>query len=140
MTKAQRKEFVRAINTAAHGFSVAACVYYRRIFEGVLAEARDAFLAKQGAGALHDFDRLRTDERITALRDFLPPFMAQHPHLYGILSKGVHELTEEECTAEMPTLREAIGLIMLERVEEIRKEKRKQAASKLLAQSANRLK
>jgi hypothetical protein len=140
MTKDQRKEFVRAINTAAHGFSVAACVYYRRIFEGVLADAKKILLAARGPDALPDFDRLRTDEKIAALRDFLPPFMAEHPHIYGILSKGVHELTEEECAAEMPTLREAIELIMHERVEEVRKQKRKGAASRLLAQSVNRLK
>jgi len=140
MSKSQRKEFVRAINTAAHGFSVAACVHYRRIFEGVIVEAKEKALAERGSGALPDFDRARTDEKIVALRDYLPPFMAEHPHLYGILSKGVHDLTEEECAAELPTLREAIEMIMLERVEEVRKAKRKARVSRLLAQSVNRLK
>jgi hypothetical protein len=40
MTKYQRKDFVRATHSAAHGFNVGACVYYRRVFESVLAEAR----------------------------------------------------------------------------------------------------
>ena len=41
LSKPMRKEFIKAINCAAHGFSVAACVYYRRIFENILVEGRD---------------------------------------------------------------------------------------------------
>jgi hypothetical protein len=44
MTKEQRNEFVRAISCTAHGFNVAACVYYRRVFESVLLRARDEYM------------------------------------------------------------------------------------------------
>lgn len=138
MTVQQRKEFVRAINTSAHGFNVAACVHYRRVFESVLLEARDAKLKAEGVEAWPEFERLRTDERIAALAEYLPQFMVEHPHLYGILSKGVHELTEEECGEAMPVLRQAIELMIQDKVDAIRKEKRRAVASTLLARTVDK--
>lgn len=138
MTVQQRKEFVRAINTSAHGFNVAACVHYRRVFESVLFDARDAKLKADGTTAWPEFEKFRTDERIAALREYLPQFMVEHPHLYGILSKAVHELTEEECGEAMPVLRQAIELMIQDKVDAIRKEKRRAAASTLLAQTVDK--
>lgn len=138
MSVQQRKEFVRAINTSAHGFNVAACVHYRRVFEGVLFEARDAKMKAESMTAWPAFNGMRTDERIAALRPYLPQFMVDHPHLYGILSKGVHELTEEECGDAMPTLRQSIELMLQDKVDVIRREKRRQAASVMLAQTADK--
>lgn len=139
MTRAQRKEFVRGINTSAHGFSVAACVYYRRVFESVIADARTEFMKANSLEAWPEFDAAKTDDRIRMLRGHLPEFMAEHPELYSILSKGVHELTEEECARELPMLRQAIELIMEDRVTEQRRRKQREAASKLVAQRHNDL-
>lgn len=138
MTVQQRQEFVRAINTSAHGFNVAACVHYRRVFESVLFDARDAKLKADGTVTWPEFEKLRTDERIAALREYLPQFMVDHPHLYGILSKAVHELTEQECGQTMPVLRQAIELMIQDKVDAIRKEKRRAAASTLLAQTVDK--
>lgn len=138
MSVQQRSEFVRAINTSAHGFNVAACVHYRRVFESVLFEARDAMMRDTGRVDWPEFDRLRTDEKIAEVRQYLPQFMAEHPHLYGILSKGVHELTEEECGEAMPTLRQAIELMLQDKVDAIRREKRRQAASVMLAKTVDK--
>lgn len=138
MTAQQRKEFVRAINTSAHGFNVAACVHYRRVFESILFEARDAKLKADGTTEWPEFERLRTEERVAALREHLPQFMVEHPHLYGILSKAVHELTEEECGESMSVLRQAIELMIQDKVDAIRREKRRAAASMLLAQTVNK--
>jgi hypothetical protein len=135
----QRKEFVRAVNTSAHGFNVAACVHYRRVFEGALREAYDEKLRTEGMPDWPDYAKMRTDERIDALKGYVPQFLAEHPHLYTILSKGVHELTEEECGEAMPVLREAIELMLHEKVDAIRREKRRSAASKLIARTLNKL-
>lgn len=140
MSTAQRKEFVQAISTGAHGFSVAACVYYRRVFEQLLDQARDEF-AKDNPGAdIDEIDRKYTDEKIKVLAAYLPPFLVEHPQLYAILSKGVHQLTEDECARELPTVRQAIEIILKEKVEAIRAAKRREAAKLLIAQSANRVK
>jgi len=138
MSVQQRKEFVRAINTSAHGFNVAACVHYRRVFESVLFEARDAKLRAEGTAAWPEFEKLRTAERIAGLKEYLPQFMVEHPHLYGILSKGVHELSEEECGEAMPVLRQAIELMIQDKVDAIRREKRRTLASTLLAQTVDK--
>lgn len=140
MTDQQRKEFVQAINTGAHGFSVAACVYLRRVFEAVLLDAKLEYMAEHGLTAWGEFDAARTDERIRLLRSHLPQFLAEHPHLYGVLSLGVHELTEQECAEELPMLRQAIELILMDRAAALQQRKHRAAVSKLVAQAANRLK
>jgi hypothetical protein len=46
----------------------------------------------------------------------LPPFLVEHPQLYGILSRGVHELTEQECLANFDALKVAIDVILDEKL------------------------
>ena len=138
MSKQQRREFVRATNSAAHGFNVAACVYFRRAFESVLVEACDEYMAQHGLIEWKEFNGARTDARIELLRDHLPKFMSEHPQLYGVLSIGIHELTEEQCAAELPMLRKAIELIMRERVTAARQQREREEVSKLVAQAVDR--
>ena len=47
------------------------------------------------------------------------------PCVYGILSKGVHELSEDECKEYFTVLRESIEMILDEKLERLKKEKRK---------------
>ena len=37
------------------------------------------------------------DEKIVMLRTELPQFLVDNREWYGLVSKGIHELTEEEC-------------------------------------------
>ena len=37
------------------------------------------------------------DEKIKTLTGYLPPFIVEQNSIYGILSKGIHELSEEDC-------------------------------------------
>ena len=138
MNDHQRKEFGQAIHTSAHGFSVAACVYYRRVFESILIEARDQHMAENKMKAWPEFEKAKIDQRIKLLKTRLPEFLCEHPHLYKILSLGVHQLTEEQCAQELPTLRQAIELILRDRVTAIRKQKDREAISRMIAQSVNR--
>ena len=138
MSKQQRGEFVRATNSAAHGFNVAACVYFRRIFESVLVEARDDYMAQHGLTEWQEFKDARTDERIGLLRENIPKFMSEHPQLYRVLSLGIHELTEKQCAAELPMLRKSIELIMRDRVTAARQKREREEVSKLVAQAVDR--
>ncbi|WP_284620099.1 hypothetical protein [Aquabacterium humicola] len=140
MTKTQRREFVQAINSAAHGYSVAACTYLRRVFEQLLKEARDAHIAEHGLKDWPEFRAAKTDERIKLVRDRLPAFLSEHPQLYGLLSLGVHELSDEECAREFPLLRQAIELIFTEKANAARREKARLAAQKLIDQAGDRYK
>lgn len=139
MSNEQRSEFVRAINCAAHGFGVAACVYYRRVFESVLIEARDAHMKQGNLTEWPEFRAARTDERIKLLKNHLPLFLSEHPHLYSILSIGVHDLSEAECASELPMLRQAMELIFQDRKIQLQQRKARDAVSKMLSQSAGKL-
>ena len=57
-----------------------------------------------------DFQKLRVPERIGFLKDYLPDFLVKNKQVYGILSEGIHELTEEDCLGQVtretcPTIR-----------------------------------
>jgi hypothetical protein len=112
------REWRRSLVTAAHGFNVAACVHLRRVFEGLLLEVRDQVDSGVHKGAdWPEFDRGRTGDRIRLVASELPPLIVQHPDIYGLLSKGVHELTEEECAREMPILQRAMRVAAQQRLD-----------------------
>lgn len=138
MTRRERREFVQAINTGAHGFAVAAFVYYRRVFESILVDARDAHISEHNLTDWPEFDVARTDERIKLLRGRIPQFVSENPHLYALLSKGVHELSEEECASELQLLRSAIELVLTDRAEKVRATKHRANVERLLAQATDR--
>jgi len=138
MSKPQRKDFVRAINTGAHGFNVAACVYYRRVFESVLDEARAAHMQQNGLTEWPEYQKAFTPEKIKLLAGQLPPFMVSHPEIYSILSKGVHELSESECGQVLPLLRSSIEMIMKKRKEVADAAKQEALIKQQLAQFQSR--
>lgn len=49
--------------------------------------------------------------------------------LYGILSKGIHELTEEQCLTYFPVLKDCLYMI-LDQWEEMRKKEEKEKSIK----------
>ena len=114
-------EFTRGIGLAAHGIGIGSFVYLRRVFEGLVEEAHKA----AALGADFDeqsFQKSRMDERILRLKDHLPAFLVEHRGLYGILSSGVHELSEEECLLHFDAVRSGIQVILDEKlIEEFRR-------------------
>jgi hypothetical protein len=47
---------------------------------------------------------LRMTEKIAALRTHLPEIVTRNAKAYGILSLGLHELSEEQCAKAYPVL------------------------------------
>lgn len=111
LEKEKFREFTKAIGLAAHGVGVGSFVYLRRIFETLVEEAHRVASVEQGWDEV-SYTRLRMDEKIQALKHLLPPFLVQHRSLYGILSKGIHELTEQECLAAFPVVKMGIEIIL----------------------------
>lgn len=135
---ADLREWKRAITTQAHGFNVAACVYLRRVFENLLDEAR----SKVHGGrfreqAWPEYDEARIPERVRLVASELPSFIVEHPELYKVLSKGVHQLTEEECNAALPMLQSCMQIIGTQRLEVQMREKREAETAKLLHAAAS---
>ena len=51
-------------------------------------------------------------ERIKMLQGYVPEILIQNTTIYGILSKGIHELSEEECRKYFPVVKECIYQIL----------------------------
>ena len=118
-------ELHKAIGLASHGVGVGSFVYLRRVFENLVQRRFEE--RKEGKGWNdEDFSRLHMDEKVGFLRDFLPAFMVDNRRIYAILSKGLHELTEEECLKHFPVLRQSIMFILEEDKEAQEKRRREE--------------
>ncbi|PHM19798.1 MAG: short-chain dehydrogenase [Curvibacter sp. PD_MW3] len=134
LSNEQLSELTRAIGLASHDVGVGAYVYLRRIFETLVEEAHQSAVADPGwdEGA---YQRLRMSERIAHLKSHLPNFLSEHPGMYSLLSKGIHELSEDECLKHFETLRIGIELILDERLDQ-RERAQKISAAKAAIQKA----
>lgn len=105
------KEFTKAIGLAAHGVGVGSFVYLRRIFEFLISEAYDV-ASKSDLWDEEAYSKARMNEKIVLLKSELPPFLVENKSIYSILSKGIHELSEQECLAFFPALKVGIEIIL----------------------------
>jgi hypothetical protein len=109
-------ELTRAVGLASHDVGVGSYVYLRRVFESLIEEAHD--IAKSDKN--WDDDKYKTSrmaDKIKMLEKHLPEFLVQNPQMYSLLSKGVHEMTEDECLKYFNTLKIGIELILDEKIE-----------------------
>ena len=58
------------------------------------------------------FERARVAEKIKMLEGYLPDIPVKNATIYGILSKGIRELSEEECQKYFPVVKECIYQIL----------------------------
>ena len=78
-------------------------------------------------------------ERIKILKDFLPTFLVDNSILYGILSKGIHELDEVECLNYFDLMKECIFMILDQKMEEERKKEKSKKLNEALQKAANKI-
>jgi len=98
-------------------------VYLRRIFEDLIEQAQKEAL-QGGQWADGDFEKKRMAEKIDSLKNFLPPFLVQNKDVYGILSKGVHDLSEQECLEYFEPVKVSILMILDQKRQEQEQKKR----------------
>lgn len=117
------RNYKKAIGLYAHGAGAGSFVYLRRIFENLIFEAykehKDIIKIKEA-----EFKNKRMEEKVVALKDFLPSQLLEMKSIYGILSKGVHELSEEECLKYFSPIKLSIELILDQKIEQAIKEYR----------------
>lgn len=134
LSKQQLRELNRAIGLASHDVGVGSYVYLRRVFEALIEEAHAE--ARTDGGWNEDaYAQSRMAERIALLRNYLPQFLAEHPKMYSLLSKGVHELSEDECLSHFETLRIGIELILDEKIERKERDRKVRDAKAALAKA-----
>lgn len=115
ISEEDRKELRKAIGLSAQGIGVGSYVYLRRVFERIIDKAKD--YAKDHAGEnngfnLADYQKAKMDQKIKMLRRYLPAILTENKRIYSIISKGIHELSEEECNEYFPIMQEAIFMIL----------------------------
>jgi len=111
MTREDEKELKRAIGLYANGIGVGSFVYLRRIFERIIVKASQKAI-EEGKIKEVEFGKAHVDEKIKMLEQYLPKTLANNPVSYGIISKGIHELSEEECLDFFPVMQSFIMMIL----------------------------
>ena len=139
LSKDLLKEFTRAIGLAANGVGIGSYVYLRRIFESLLEDAH-MFVLSDAEWNEDEYQRLRVSDKIVALKRYLPSFLVENKSLYGILSKGIHELKEEECLEYFDTVKLGIELILDEKLVEYEKAKKISDATNRISVITSKLK
>lgn len=132
LSKEDLKELTRAIGLAANGIGIGSFVYLRRIFENLIWGAANEVI-DMGIISKDDFGRLRMGEKIDVLKAYLPETLVELKDMYGILSKGLHELSEKECLACFDVMMTGIELILDDKLEQIYKEEKKKNARDAMA-------
>ncbi|MBQ1627787.1 MAG: hypothetical protein II098_01345 [Treponema sp.] len=123
LPKEYLSDLKRAVGLASHGIGAGSFVYLRRVFEFLLQDAFER--AKSNSSIDEDeYNTSRVVEKIKLVKDYLPSFMSGNTQTYGILSKGVHELSEEECLKHFELMKETIICILEEALEKKEKEER----------------
>nr|WP_294862632.1 hypothetical protein [uncultured Fluviicola sp.] len=134
------KEFNKAIGLFSHGIGVGSYVYLRRIIENFIVKpAYDK--AKTGATWDEDlYQKSRVREKMSLLKNHLPNFLIENTILYSIISKGIHELNEEDCLKYFPIIKSSIELLLIELEEERKIKEKKTEIARQLASIAVEIK
>lgn len=138
MQKEDEKELKRAIGLFASGIGVGSFVYLRRIFERIIVNASKMAIQK-GKITEEDLAKCRVDEKIKKLSDYLPKSLIGNTVFYGIISKGIHELTEEECLEYFPVMKGFIMLILRQWEQMRRDEEEEKAIQASLSKIAGKI-
>lgn len=85
------------------------------------------------------FARLKFDKKIETLKDYLPEALVKNKAIYGIVSKGIHELSEEECLDMFQPLLIGIELILDEVLAQKEKEKREKELQSFISKKSEEL-
>ena len=109
ISKQDRKELGTALGLFASGVGAGSYVYLRRILERLIYQAKATAGDKVND---ENFEQARIVERIKMLEGYLPEILIRNTTIYGILSKGIHELSEEDCRKYFPVVKECIYQIL----------------------------
>lgn len=126
-------ELTKAIGLVAHGIGIGSVVYLRRIIEFLVEEVHQEALSQHEDWDDEKYMSLHFDQKIKALECYLPRFFVDNRlTLYSVVSKAIHELTENECIRLFPLLYKSIETIVSKRnVEREEKEREKELSNML---------
>ena len=135
----QYREFSKAIGLFAHGIGIGSFVYLRRIIENLVFDKYNE-VSENLEISNTEFMRLKLDEKIEALKPYLPEVLVANKNIYGIVSKGIHELSEEECREMFPYIKAGIELILDSLLAEKERKSKEKIFEKFVAKKTGELK
>jgi hypothetical protein len=124
-------DWQRAVGLRAHGIGAGSYVYLRRIIEAMVRDSSEVAIS---AGSLvrDDFERARWAERIKMLSGYLPQYLVENANVYSVLSRGVHELSEDECGDYFDVMQTSIEIICEEKLAELERKAKATTGAKAL--------
>ena len=127
-------DFKTALGLYASGVGCGSFVYLRRIFERLVIEAEKIASTKDGWNA-EEYEKKRVNEKIDYLEGFgqklIPDELANvKTNIYGVLSRGVHASSDQECKELFPAMKYVIEELLDHKIaQKERAEKLKQINS-----------
>ncbi|MFE3573934.1 hypothetical protein [Lysinibacillus sp. NPDC059133] len=139
LLKRDYRDFSKAIGLHSHGIGAGSFVYLRRIFENLI---EDMHKKSQQENDWDDelYQRSKMDEKIKLLKNKLPDDLVHNRAVYGIMSKGIHELTESECLGLFPDVKLGIELILDEKLYQLERESKRKTFSSFVSNTTADLK
>lgn len=132
-------EFSKAVGLISHGVGIGSFVYLRRIIEQLIEEAHKTKVNSTGWDE-EKYKKCRTSEKIEMLKDSLPDVFVENKPVYPILSKGIHDLEEQECLDAFDVIRGCIELILDEKIEELQRNKKAKTVKEGISKLAKKIK
>ena len=139
MSKEDEKELKRAVGLFAAGIGVGSFVYLRRIFERIIVSASERAIT-EGKLKKENVETAPISNKIKLLSEYLPELLVNSPVFYGIVSKGIHELSEEDCLEFFPIMKSFIVMILRQWEKKRRDEEENQQLEASLNSIATRIK
>ncbi len=127
------KDYTMALGLYASEVGCGSFLYLRRVLEFIVEKMHKECL-NQNDWDEKQYEQKRFNERIKMLEKYkkckiIPDELDKfREKLYGVLSKGVHEITDNKCKELFPSLRVAIDIILNE---EVKRKKNAEELSKL---------
>ncbi len=127
-------EFRRSIQLYSHGLGVGSFVYLRRVLERVVEEvARRKFGNQQDWTYEKWRNNRKFEELVHELEDALPELLIENSLPFRVLSKGIHDLDEDECLAYYEVLRQSVEEILDDQMRKDESESRRKSISAKLS-------
>lgn len=124
-------EYLKGINSYNNGMAVGAFIYFKRILEMLIFD-KFALNMEEVSIPLADFRKLSFGEKLKKLEKFLPRIFMQNIPSYEMVSRHIHDLSEEDCRAYFPFLRSTLELILDDTLFEIEQMKKREEFASFL--------
>lgn len=136
--KEKYKEYNTSLGLFSHGVGIGSFVYLRRIIESLVFETYDNVKEKLDISD-KEFKNQRFQEKLETLHEYLPNILVENKNLYGIISKGIHELSEKECLKYYPSINAGIELILDDIISKYEQEEKKKLFAKFVGDTTGEL-